>query len=79
MPTITREEVERLARLARLDLSDTQKERFTRQLGDILEFARQVNAVDTGAVHSELSGGEADLAREDRVQPSLDRRAGART
>ena len=74
MPTITREEVERLARLARLDLSDTQKERFTRQLGDILEFARQVNAVDTGAVHSELSGGEADLAREDRVQPSLDRR-----
>jgi aspartyl-tRNA(Asn)/glutamyl-tRNA(Gln) amidotransferase subunit C len=74
VPTITREEVQRLARLARLELSEGQMERFTRQLGDILEFARQVNAVDTTAVDvSDRSDGEADAARDDRVQPSLDR------
>ena len=75
MPTITREEVQRLARLARLELSEGQMERFTRQLGDILEFARQVNSVDTTATEpSDRAGGDADAARDDRVQPSLDRR-----
>ena len=67
--------MERLARLARLELSEGQMDRFTRQLGDILEFARQVNAVDTSAIGpSDLLDGEFDAARDDRVRPSLDRR-----
>jgi aspartyl-tRNA(Asn)/glutamyl-tRNA(Gln) amidotransferase subunit C len=74
VPTITREEVQRLARLARLELSEEQIALYTRQLGDILEFARQVNAVDTSAVDaSELAAPPSDAMRDDAVQPSLDR------
>ncbi len=66
--------MQRLARLARLELTEDQVHRFTRQLGDILEFARQVDAVDTGAIDSgNLIGGDDDRTRDDVVQPSLDR------
>lgn len=78
MATIPRDEVLRLARLARLDLSTAEVELFTRQLGDILEFARQVNAVDTSS--SEAIGAEpepqaSDRWRRDERQASLDRDA----
>ncbi|HEY0874065.1 MAG TPA: Asp-tRNA(Asn)/Glu-tRNA(Gln) amidotransferase subunit GatC [Vicinamibacterales bacterium] len=74
MPSITRSEVERLAHLARLELSEDQVQRFTRQLGDILEFARQVNAVDTSAIDAADFVGDADdRTRDDTVQPSLSR------
>jgi aspartyl-tRNA(Asn)/glutamyl-tRNA(Gln) amidotransferase subunit C len=72
--TISRGEIERLARLARLELTTDEIHRFTRQLGDILEFARQVNAVDTSAVApADLNGGADDRMRDDVVQPSLQR------
>lgn len=78
MTTFSREEVRRLATLARLELSDTDVERFTRQLRDILEFEEQVNAVDTSSI-PEATPGPADPAddrtREDLVRPSLDRDA----
>jgi aspartyl-tRNA(Asn)/glutamyl-tRNA(Gln) amidotransferase subunit C len=72
--SITRNDVERLAHLARLELSEDQVLRFTRQLGDILEFARQVNAVDTSMSDSaDLVDGAHDRMRDDFVQPSLRR------
>lgn len=78
MDILTREEVLRLARLARLALSDDEVERFTRQLREILEFARQVNAVDTSSIAETISSAPPatpDGLREDVVVPSLDRRA----
>ncbi len=47
---ITRADVEHVARLARLALSEEEIERFTDQLGQILEHAARVEALDTAAV-----------------------------
>jgi aspartyl-tRNA(Asn)/glutamyl-tRNA(Gln) amidotransferase subunit C len=50
MTRITRSDVEHVARLARLALSDQEIERFTGQLEVILEHAADVSALDTEGV-----------------------------
>jgi aspartyl-tRNA(Asn)/glutamyl-tRNA(Gln) amidotransferase subunit C len=47
---LTRGDVEHVARLARLALSEEEIERFTNQLAAILEHAAQVAALDTSEV-----------------------------
>lgn len=47
---ITRDEVIHVARLARLTLSDDEIDEFTRQLGDILEHAADIEALDVGDI-----------------------------
>ena len=51
---ISREEVAKVARLARLRLSDDELETFTEQLGQILEHARDVNALDLDDLEDSL-------------------------
>src|SRR5262249_529721 len=48
--TLTRADVERIATLAQLELTDEEKELFTRQLAEILTYAEQVQAADTSGV-----------------------------
>jgi aspartyl-tRNA(Asn)/glutamyl-tRNA(Gln) amidotransferase subunit C len=70
----TRAEVEKIAALAHLELADDEIDLFARQLGDILTYANQLDAIDTAGVpptSSVMAGHEGD--REDRVIPSLDR------
>jgi aspartyl-tRNA(Asn)/glutamyl-tRNA(Gln) amidotransferase subunit C len=51
MPTrISKEDVAHVARLARLSLTEEELERFTGQLGAVLEHARDVEALDTAGV-----------------------------
>lgn len=50
MPTITKEQVEHIAKLARIELSDSEKERMTKQLGDILLYISKLNEIDTTGV-----------------------------
>src|SRR5688500_16926815 len=50
MSSLTVEDVERIAALAHLELTDEEKQLFTRQLADILEYAQQVQAIDTSGV-----------------------------
>ncbi|MDA1191003.1 MAG: Asp-tRNA(Asn)/Glu-tRNA(Gln) amidotransferase subunit GatC [Candidatus Poribacteria bacterium] len=50
MPKLTNAEVEYVATLARLELSDDEKERLTSELGSILEYIDQLNALDTSDV-----------------------------
>jgi aspartyl-tRNA(Asn)/glutamyl-tRNA(Gln) amidotransferase subunit C len=72
--TLTRQDVERIAALASLALTDVEIETFTRQLGDILTYARQVQQLDTAGVAPTshvLSG--TPLEREDVPAPSIDR------
>jgi aspartyl-tRNA(Asn)/glutamyl-tRNA(Gln) amidotransferase subunit C len=73
--TLNKDEVVRLARLARLDLTDGEVDLFTRQLREILTFAHQVDAVDTSATGEATPGppGAPDTLRDDVVAPSLDR------
>lgn len=47
---ITVKDVEHVAKLARLDLTEEEKEKFTKQLGDVLKYVEQMNEVDTTGV-----------------------------
>jgi len=47
---LSREEVEHVALLARLDLKEEEKERFRAQLSSILEYAEMLNRLDTNNV-----------------------------
>ena len=70
----TRSEIEAIAALANLELHEREIELFARQLGDILEYANQVQQIDTTGVPpttSVLTGHQADRA--DEVRPSLNR------
>jgi aspartyl-tRNA(Asn)/glutamyl-tRNA(Gln) amidotransferase subunit C len=70
----SRAEVEAVAALANLDLDESEIELFARQLGDILEYANQVQRIDTAGVpptSSVVTQHSAD--RPDRLRPSLDR------
>ena len=50
MSSLTRQDVQRIADLARLDLTDEELDLFTRQLGDILTYVEQIRALDTTGV-----------------------------
>lgn len=43
-------DVEHVAKLARLELSEEEKVKFSKQLGDILKYVEQMNEVDTTGV-----------------------------
>ena len=47
---ITVKDVEHVAKLARLELTEEEKEKFTRQLGDVLKHVDAMNEVDTSKV-----------------------------
>ena len=73
MPDLTRADVEHVARLARLALTDDELERFTEQLGVILEHAAQVAALDTAGVAPTAHPLPlVNVLRTDDVRPSLD-------
>ena len=70
----SRSQVEAVAALANLELDASELELFARQLGDILEYANQVQQIDTAGVPptaSVVTRHSAD--RPDVVRPSLDR------
>ena len=47
---ITKQEVEHVAKLARLDLSEKEKEKLTDQLSNILTYVEKLNEIDTRGV-----------------------------
>ncbi|MEQ1911007.1 MAG: Asp-tRNA(Asn)/Glu-tRNA(Gln) amidotransferase subunit GatC [Vicinamibacterales bacterium] len=70
----SRSQIEAIAALAHLRLDDEEIELYSRQLGDILDYAVQVQKIDTTGVPptaSVVTRHEAD--RPDVVSPSLDR------
>ena len=48
--SLTKAEVEHVARLARLELTENEKEEFTGQLNDILAFVEKLNTLDTSNI-----------------------------
>ena len=50
MSRISRDEVERVAHLAKLRLTDAEADAMTRQLESVLEYVAQLDAVDTQGV-----------------------------
>ena len=47
---ITIQDVEHVAKLSRLDLTEEEKVKFSKQLGDVLKYVEQMNEVDTSNV-----------------------------
>jgi aspartyl-tRNA(Asn)/glutamyl-tRNA(Gln) amidotransferase subunit C len=66
-------EVDAIAALARLELGHDERELFARQLTDILEYARQVQRIDTSGVVPTASVAAGRAVREDALVPSLPR------
>ena len=69
---LPREVVERVARLARIRLSEEETEAFARQLGDVLVYMERLGQVDTEGVTplSHVIDLE-NVFRDDEVRPSL--------
>lgn len=73
---ISREEVNRIATLARLSLGEAEAEALTRQLDAILEYVAQLQNLDTTGVEPTAQLGTASTPmREDEPQPSLSQEA----
>ena len=73
-PRITRADVEHVARLARLALTDDEIDALTGELGAILDHAARVSAVDTGEVAPTAHPLPlVNVLRADEPRPSLDR------
>ena len=50
MSSLSRDDVKRIAELARLELTNNELDLFTRQLGDILTYVEQIRSLDTTGV-----------------------------
>jgi len=68
---LTHEEVEHVARLARLDLAPDEMETMRRQLSGVLEHINRLNEVDTSAIPPTAQVfALQDVLREDDPRPS---------
>lgn len=72
--SISKKDVEHVAELARLELTEEEKAKFTEQLNAILQFAEKLNELDTDGVEPTthvlpLS----NVMREDEARPSISR------
>jgi len=67
-------DIAHVARLARLDLSDLELESYRAQLGDILDYATEVQSLEGDpSTESEHPLGLVNVLRPDERRPSLDR------
>jgi aspartyl-tRNA(Asn)/glutamyl-tRNA(Gln) amidotransferase subunit C len=74
MSALPDDEVERIAELAKLALTDRERELFARQLADILAYAEQISRVPTeGVAPTSHVQFERSVLRDDTVGPSLSR------
>jgi len=75
MARVTIETVDHVARLARLSLSDEERQAFARQLDEILGYAEVIRALDTSNVPPMSHAGESASFRDDEPRPGLSREA----
>lgn len=73
---ITKNDVEKIAELGRLDLTPEETDLFTEQLSSIIGHIEKLNELDTADVppmsHCSPAGGDMEYARrDDQVRPSL--------
>jgi aspartyl-tRNA(Asn)/glutamyl-tRNA(Gln) amidotransferase subunit C len=73
MPELRREDVAHVAKLARLIMSDAELDMFTHQLGQVLEHASDMNALDLdGVVATAHPFGLVNVVRDDVERTCLD-------
>ena len=70
--SVTLKDVDHIAKLARLEFSDEEKEKLTHQLNSILVYMEQLNKLDTDKVEPLSHVIDLDnVLREDVVKPGL--------
>ncbi len=70
--SITRHDVQHIAELAKLDLTEAEEERYQEQLSAILDYAQRLNALDTEAIPPTASVLPLrNILRDDAARPSL--------
>jgi len=74
MAKISKQNVEHVAKLSRLKLSDEEKAEFTQELGAILEYVAELDSAPTENVEpiSQISDLK-NIAREDEIAESFNR------
>ena len=73
---ISEADIEKIALLAHLEITDEERRIFAPQIAEIVTYVEQLNEVDTGSIEPALGGltpeGErTEASRPDEVQPSL--------
>lgn len=69
--SITIKEIEHLAKLSRLNLTDEEKNRLTGEMAGILDFAKKLDELDTSSVSPTMHPGASfNVFREDTPSPS---------
>lgn len=66
---ISKKQVEHIAHLARLKLSEKEKEKFSKELSQILDFVEKLNEVDVLGVEPFMAGEIVGVSREDKAVP----------
>lgn len=71
---ISKEEIVHIAKLASLNLSDAEIERYANDMTEILEFANMINSVDTDEIKETIAANENyNVFRKDEVIQITDR------
>ncbi|HYY56472.1 MAG TPA: Asp-tRNA(Asn)/Glu-tRNA(Gln) amidotransferase subunit GatC [Pyrinomonadaceae bacterium] len=73
---ITESDIEKIAELAHLEITDEERRSFTPQIAEIVAYVEQLNELDTSQIEPSIGGltpeGEpTDAVRQDIVRPSL--------
>lgn len=69
MNKLTRDDILKLAQLARLDLTDDEINDFTSEFGDILQYVEQLQAVDTDNLKpTNQVSGNINVMRDDEIR-----------
>ena len=69
---ISKEEVEKVAKLARLEITDAEKAAFSEQLSSILTYVEQLEDLDTEGIEPTATVlDQINVFRDDTVRPSL--------
>ena len=72
MTPIDKKQIEHLAKLAKLDLSETEKIKYTAQLGETINYVNKLSGLSTGEVSpTSQTTGLKNVFREDKARPSL--------
>ena len=73
MARVTVDTVDHVARLARLSLSDVERQTFARQLDEILSYAEGLQGLDTAGVEPMRHAAATESFRADTPEPGLPR------
>lgn len=66
--SISIQDVEHMAKLARLNVTDTEKEKYAKEFSDILAYIEKLNEVDTGDTQPMIGASSlTNVFREDEV------------